>query len=194
MEPISRPALLVIEEGDGLQADELGVLEGAGLCVARHRLIEGGDRPALRAITEALAALAVREDVDEDLVALLGIGRGATLAFLRACQSGGVAALALWGGELVRDTLDAERPFQPLEMALGLEAPLLVHVGGEVPAGAPERLEHIRATLSQFARRFDIVAHGDSGDVLSEEARTSALNETVEFLVEELEVSTQTES
>ena len=190
MEPTSRPGLLVVEEAEALRAEELGALERAGLSVARHQLSEASDRPALRAIAEALAELAARADVDEERVALLGIGRGATLAFLCACQSGGVAALALWGGELVRDTLDAERPFQPLEMALGLEAPLLVHVGGLTPAGAPARLEHIRTTLSQFARRFDIVGHEEAGDALEGDARTAALENTLDFLIEELELGT----
>jgi dienelactone hydrolase len=186
----SRPGLLVVEAADALLDSEQVALESAGLVVARHQVNEPSDRPALRAISEALDALTARPDVDEERVAVLGLERGATLSFLRACQSGGVAALALWGGELVRDTLDAERPFQPLEMALGLEAPLLAHVGGLTPAGAEARLEHIRATLSQFARRFDIVAHARAGELLEGEARSAALQNTVEFLVEELELRT----
>ena len=184
----SRPGLLVLEEAGALEEEELARLAGLGLVVERHGLTETSDRPALREVSSALSELAGRVEVDEERVALLGIGRGATLAFLHACQSSGVAALALWGGELVRDALDAERPFQPLEMALGLEAPLLLHVGAQAPAGAPERLGHIRATLSQFARRFDIVAHEAAGASLDGEARAAALENTLEFLCEELEL------
>ena len=178
----SRPALLVVEAGDELREAELDALEARGRVVARLTITESADRPALRELAAALELLRAREGVDGQRIELLGLGRGATLSFLYACQTGGLLAVAMWGGELVRDALDAERPFQPLEMALGLEAPLLVHVGAQTPAGAPERVELIRSTFAQFARDVEFEVHAEGGEPLEGAARARALASTLEFL------------
>lgn len=184
---VQRPGLLVVEVGAELADGERDGLAAAGFFVETFTTEERGDRDALRALTTTLGALRARPDVDGERVALLGLERGATLAFLQACQASGAAAVVMWGGELVRDSLDAERPFQPLEMALGLEAPLQAHVAADSPAGAPARLGVVREALSQFARPFDIVVHPGAG--FDEAARAAALRDSLEFLRTTLELT-----
>jgi dienelactone hydrolase len=182
------PALLVVEAGDELQATELASFEAAGLVVARVKLAALGDRPAMAELGAALAELRERDDVDEESVAVLGIEHGATVALLHACMNSGLAGLVMWGGVFLRDKLDAERPFQPLEMALGLEAPLLAHLGADAAAGSTERVQLTREALSQFARGFDIVAHSDVGARFEGAPRAKVLQHSLDFLVELFEL------
>ncbi len=188
MNPL-RPALLVVEDEQALTSDELASLSAVGLVVARARITATADRPALRELSSALSELVAREDVDAERVAALGLGRCATLALLFACQSSGLAALTMWGGELVRDKLDAEHPFQPLEMALSLEAQLSVHLDSGSAAGSSERIEVVHQAMSQFARSYDIVLHAGDPTQLDAAARGSALEHTLAFLTEVLDAS-----
>lgn len=105
-------------------------LEASGWCTLRADSEDfaaaGGDRAANAELEHALAALADVAGVDEDALALVGVGEWGCLAFLCACQSRRVAAVVDVCGALVRPGLDAQHPVQPLDMVLNLGAPALL--------------------------------------------------------------------
>ena len=115
------------------------------------------DRRALGDLDGALSALGGRDDVDEDRVAVVGLGAGGTFAFLFGCHSGSPAAVVSVGGRVVYAELSAEKPIQPLEMALNLSAPFLGLYGAEDARAPGADVETLRRTLEQFAKPFEIV-------------------------------------
>ncbi|HVS17295.1 MAG TPA: dienelactone hydrolase family protein [Planctomycetota bacterium] len=86
----------------------------------------GGDRARGAELEAALAALAQVDGVDEDLLALVGVGEAGTQAFLCACASRRVGAVVDVCGPLIYAGLDAQHPVQPLDMVLNLGAPALL--------------------------------------------------------------------
>jgi dienelactone hydrolase len=114
-----------------------------------------GDRAATAAIAAELARLGRGS--------LLGLGPGSSLALLAACASSSVAACALVGGALVLERLSAERPSQPLELALNLGCPLFVFHGSADPEFPPAHVALARAKLDQFAREATFEAFADAG-------------------------------
>lgn len=116
------------------------------------------DRAGAALVADLLARLGAQPGADatRDPI-LIGLGRGGTLAFLAACTSARVGAIALLGAPLVYRELGPDRPVQPLELALNLGCPCLLLYAQEDPrTPAPER-ERARTVLSQFSRSFDIV-------------------------------------
>ncbi|MBM3977315.1 MAG: dienelactone hydrolase family protein [Planctomycetes bacterium] len=114
-----------------------------------------GDRAATAAITAELARLG--------RAGLLGLGPGSSLALLAACTSSSVVACALVGGALVLERLSAERPSQPLELALNLGCPLFVFHGMADPEFPPAHVAFARAKLDQFARDATFESVEDAG-------------------------------
>lgn len=114
------------------------------------------DRRAVVELVAALGHLAARPEVCAERLAALGLGRGGTLAYLLACKSPLLAAVADLGGSLFHPALSAERPIQPLELALNLDAPFLGVFAGSDPAAPPEQIAALRRTLDQFARPAEI--------------------------------------
>lgn len=147
--------------------------------VARERLVEAGfvvhapvlsagalaaDRRALQEIDAALESLARRPGVERERLGVVGLGRGGTLAFLLGCTRR-LAAVVDVDGPVLYPSLSAERPIQPLELALNLEGAFLgVFSGPPGPVG-DEEIALLRERLSSAARPFDIVV-GELGDEL----------------------------
>lgn len=149
----------LIEQGYQVLAPDLysrdGLPEpGGDADVLRAAATAMPDRRAVRDI-EAAGRWLLEQGVDPDGLAVMGFGRGGTLAFLAGCQSRLFQAVATFDGAVRYEELDTLRPVQPLEMALNLEAPLVAHFaqGG---AGIPEtEIEQLQAKLDAFAKTFE---------------------------------------
>jgi carboxymethylenebutenolidase len=88
---------------------------------------------------------------------------------LLGCKSTRLAAVVDFYGRFVYQALSANKPLQPLEMALNLSAPLLAMFGETDPSISRDDIERMRAVLTQFARDFRIeifpgVGHGFMND------------------------------
>lgn len=112
------------------------------------------DRAAVAELAGRRDAL-VRAGADPARLALVGYGRGGTLAFLCAC-AWRVAATVDVEGPVVHAELSKERPIQPLELALNFEGSLLV-VRAPTSALSDEELAHLEARLSSAGRPCAIV-------------------------------------
>ena len=121
------------------------------------------DREATAMATEELSGLIATEGVEPDAVVLAGVGRGGTVAVLCACRMDGAALVLDLGGPLIYRELDEGRSVQPLEMLLNLSAPLFMAFGEEV---SEEDRGWVEASLSQFARTYDIVTVPVAGSAL----------------------------
>jgi dienelactone hydrolase len=153
-----------------------------------------GDRAALAELERAAAALAARADVASERIAVLGFGRGGTLAFLLGCTSRRIAAVVDVGGPLVYPELSSARPIQPLELALNLDRPLLLVSASRDPAFPPRDVELCRESLSSAGKHFDIFALEAEPGFLDEEsarfderAAGEAWRRILDFLHEALE-------
>jgi len=135
--------------------------QGADVLWAAERRLP--DRDAVARLEAALDELARHPGVDGDRLAAVGFGTGATLAFLLGCKSSRVAAVVGFAGRIVYPELSAEKPVQPLELALNLGCPLLGSYGALDPVTPPEHVDRMRTVLSQFAREFDIVSYPGAG-------------------------------
>jgi carboxymethylenebutenolidase len=94
--------------------------------------------------------------VDGARLAVIGLGRGGTLAYLAGCASRRVAAVVDAGGSLVRGELSAAHPHEPLELALNLGAPLLVLLGQDDPSTPAPQAARIEQALSRAMRSFEL--------------------------------------
>jgi dienelactone hydrolase len=121
------------------------------------------DREATAMATEELSGLIATEGVEPDAIVLAGVGRGGTVAVLCACRMDGAALVLDIGGPLIYRELDEGRSVQPLEMLLNLSAPLFMAFGEEV---SDEDRSWVEASLSQFARTYDIVTTPVAGSTL----------------------------
>lgn len=120
------------------------------------------DRRALGDLDAAAARLAGRNDVDPERIAVLGFGMGGTLAFLACCTSTRFSAGVDFQGRPLYPELNANRPTQPLELALNLDVPLLAFFGGrdeDVPEDAVERM---RQSLAAGAKNHEIITYPDA--------------------------------
>ena len=123
------------------------------------------DRRAVSDLDAAAAALARDPEVDAERIATIGFCLGGKLAFLLGCQSRRLAAVIDFYGTIRYGSLDADHPVQPLEMALGLESPLLAVFGAEDSSIPIEDVDAMRHQLEAFAKTCDIhvvpgVGHG----------------------------------
>jgi dienelactone hydrolase len=161
----------------------LAALARAGFAALGLAPTARSDRGALAELAAGLAALEACAEAVPERLAVLGLGSGGTLAFLLGCTSTRLGALVLWGGRLVYPELSAERPIQPLELALNLGAPLLALHWEEDLAMPPADLERLRTVLSQSAKDFDIVTvPGTRGEPVA----PAAWQRTLAFLGERL--------
>lgn len=153
------PTVMLLEgPGDAeLVSEQADELRSAGLAVARVCPEPNGDRQALAALERTASELTERAEVDAERLAVLGFGELGTLAFLFACHSTRVAAAGLVQAPLVYARLDAQRPSQPLELALNIGCPLFAAFGLGDEALDPAHVDRMEAVLSQFAKPFDIV-------------------------------------
>ena len=114
------------------------------------------ERVRVRDLAAAALRLAQEPGVAEDRVGLVGLGPAAATALLAGCTQRGFAAIAILGGPVIHAELTAERPFQPIEMVHGLDAPLLAVLGAEARAMGAETL--LREALASAAKDAEVVA------------------------------------
>jgi dienelactone hydrolase len=164
--------LLVLHAPDarGSSLAHLAALEPG---LARHELSPAAlasDRRALPELERALDALRARPGVDPERVGVLGLGRGGTLAFLLGCARR-VAAVVDVEGPLSYPMLSAERPIQPLELALNLEGAFLGVFAATGSVDAQQRAL-LRIRLASAARPFELVElPGEGGSFFDPRAR-----------------------
>ncbi len=149
--------LLVPDAAQPPCSAHLSVLADAGFAALALAPESRDDRGALAELEAGLARLEERAEAARGELAVIGIGAGATFAFLLGCTSTRLGAVVLWGGRFVYPELSSARPIQPLELALNLGAPLLLLHGEADLAVPPEDQERLRTVLSQSAKDFDIV-------------------------------------
>jgi len=171
------PGLLVLgeERHTALAAALVAVAAGRGFACFTPTLSPralADDRAALAELATERDRL-VRDGADPARLALLGLGRGGTLAFLCAC-AWRVAATVDVEGPVVHATLSKERPIQPLELALNFEGALLV-VRAPESALSDEELAHLEARLSSAGRPCVIVTQAELATPAPTEAGTRAL-------------------
>ena len=154
-------ALAIVAAGPDWSPEQLATLTESGIHLLELGDLGADDRAALAA-WEA-AARWIERELDVDHTCALGREHQGTRAFLLGCTSNVLAGTIVVDGALVLAELDRDRPFQPLEMALGLECPLLAFYGQENEAITPADREGYAAVLSQFSRSFDIVARPGDG-------------------------------
>jgi dienelactone hydrolase len=140
-------------------------LREAGLVVVEPELpadVLVSDRSALRALDPVLESVARRSDVERERIGVVGLGRGGTLAFLLGCTRR-VAAVVDVDGPVLYPALSAERPIQPLELALNLEGAFLgVFTASADRAG---EIEELRRRLASAARPFELVVDPRESDL-----------------------------
>jgi len=188
------PGLLVLgeERHAALAATLVAAAAGRGFACAAPALSSralADDRAALAELATERDRL-VRDGADPARLALLGLGRGGTLAFLCAC-AWRVAATVDVEGPVVHATLSKERPIQPLELALNFEGALLV-VRAPESALSDEELAHLEARLSSAGRPCAIVTAAELAPPAPTEAGARALAARIfafldENLAEELD-------
>ena len=193
------PGLLIVHDAGGPHAglEDLAdrfVREGFAALVPDLGRDALPDRRAVADLEAGLAWLAAREDVTA--LAVIGFGTGGTLAFLLGCTSRRLAAAVDFWGPTEYPELSAERPAQPLELALNLTCPVLFHFGTEdaaVPAVDIERLEDV---LRQFATSYELESWEGAGSGFlwsgrpgyHEASARAAWDRTLRFLREQLEI------
>ena len=121
------------------------------------------DRRAVADLEAAAAALAADDVVDPDRIGAIGFCLGGKLAFLLGCQSRRLAGVVDVYGRIRYADLDANHPVQPLEMALGLECPLLGLFAGDDASIPPEDVDAMRQQLDAFAKPNQIEVVPDVG-------------------------------
>lgn len=119
--------------------------DGSTVVVVQTRA--SADRVALAELETKLAQLAADPSVDARRIAAIGFGRGGTLAFQLGCTSRRVKAVANVMGPVLYKSLDAERPIQPLELALNLDVPLFAAFGGRDDHTPTEHVALLRNML-----------------------------------------------
>jgi dienelactone hydrolase len=118
------------------------------------------DRGALRALGARADAWRESGQVDPDRLAVVGFGRGGTLAFLLGCAQRFEAVVDV-DGPVLHPELGPERPTQPLELALNLEGAFLGAFGRTTE---DQELELLRQRLTAAARPFELERHAGAAD------------------------------
>ena len=161
--PDRRPAALVVHLDPALEPQvrelALGLLEAGWVVLRLDAPADGStppDRAAVQGLEAAIEALSQQDGVDGERMALVGLGRAGTLAYLAGCASRRVAAVVDAGGALVRGEFSAAHPHEPLELALNLGAPLLVLLGAEDPSTPPAQCALIEQALSRAMRSCEL--------------------------------------
>ncbi len=181
-------------ESSGLESVALRLQALGHTVLALDQL--GGAEPTDRRCTAELDAAGqwlLEEGANPDGLLIVGLDRGATLAFLTACQSSRFQAVVTFDGDVAYPGLDAARPVQPHEMALNLGAPLLAHFASGGDAAAPQdpvpedEIELLRSKLDAFAKPYEIAVYpGLTRGFASTPAAEQAWERTWGFLDEVL--------
>jgi carboxymethylenebutenolidase len=145
----------------------------------------------------ALVALAGDPRVARTRLGAVGFCMGGNYAYMLGCTSRRLSAVVDFYGRFVYPELSANKPIQPLELALNLGVPLLAFFGEDDPSISREDVERFRGVLTQFARDFRIVTypgvgHGFMNDrrkSYDERAANEAFRLSIDFLREHLVAS-----
>ena len=152
------------------------------------------DRRVLGDLEGALVHLANDPLVDATRLGAIGFCMGGNYAYLLGCKSTRVRCVVDFYGRFIYKELTANRPVQPLEMALNLACPLLAIFGEGDPSISRDDIAKFRTTLDQFSKEFTIVTfpgagHGflnDRRKSYDEGAAAKAWKLAVDFLREHL--------
>jgi len=158
--------LWIREPGAARWAEGERALSDAGFACSDIELDVSSDRASLARIETALRELGARPDVDERNLGVIGIGLGGTLALLAGCTSRRVRAVACLQPVLVFPDLSAARPFQPIELLLNLDVPLLAVLGGRDCRATPEHVALFRRQCELGAKNIELLECAESGPEL----------------------------
>jgi carboxymethylenebutenolidase len=134
------------------------------------------DGQALRAVQEAIDALAASPAVAGRKVGLIGFCMGGQYALLAACSCKGLAACAPFYG-MVRYAagLDpAKKPRQPLDAVAELSCPLLGLYGAEDNLIPVADVEELKRRLSQTKRAHEVHIYPGAGHAFLNDTRADA--------------------
>jgi carboxymethylenebutenolidase len=131
------------------------------------------DRRVLGDLEGALVHLASDPEVDAKRLGAVGFCMGGNYAYLLGCKSTRVRAVVDFYGRFIYKELTANKPIQPLEMALNLSCPLLALFGEEDPSISRADVEKLRTVLTQFAKEFTIVTFPGAGHGFLNDRRKS---------------------
>jgi carboxymethylenebutenolidase len=131
------------------------------------------DRRVLADLEGALVHLANDPSVDAKRLGAVGFCMGGNYAYLLGCKSMRVRAVVDFYGRFVYRELTANKPVQPLEMALNLSCPLLAIFGGQDPSISRADVEKLRTTLDQFGKELTIVTFPGAGHGFLNDRRKS---------------------
>jgi len=152
------------------------------------------DRRVLGDLDGALVHLASDAHVDARRLGAIGFCMGGNYAYLLGCKSTRLSCVVDFYGRFIYKELTANKPIQPLEMALNLSCPLLAIFGEQDPSISLADVEKFRTTLEQFSKEFTIVTFPGAGHGFLNDRRKSydadaaakAWKLAVEFLREHL--------
>lgn len=155
------------------------------------------DRAVLRAVREAISALAASAEVAGRKVGLIGFCMGGQYALLAACAGPGLSACAPFYG-MVRYApgLDpAKKPRQPLDALADLACPVLGLYGAEDALIPLADVEELKRRLAQTPHACEVHVYPGAGhaflndtrpDAYRPEAAAAAWARLVPFLKREL--------
>ena len=161
--------LLLGDAADEARLEGAERLARAGFAVLVPEVEETADRASLAALDRALESW---RGAGAGRTAVLGFGRGGTLAFLLGCTRR-MAAVVDVEGPVLYPELSAARPAQPLELALNLEGAFLGFFAGASGRIQTQEIELLRARLSSAARPFDIVVYPEAAEGFHDRRRAS---------------------
>lgn len=154
---MASPAWLWIREPVAARWDAAErALAEAGFVLGEVELDPTSDRGSLGRIESALGELIARPGVDARNLGVIGLGLGGTLALLAGCTSRRVRAVASIQPVLVFKDLSAARPFQPIELLLNLDVPMLALVDESDPRTPPEHVALFRRQCELGAKNVEL--------------------------------------
>jgi carboxymethylenebutenolidase len=131
------------------------------------------DRRVLGDLEGALVHFSNDPEVDAKRLGAIGFCMGGNYAYLLGCKSTRVNAVVDFYGRFIYKELTAQKPIQPLEMALNLSCPLLAIFGEQDPSISRDDVAKFRSTLEQFSKEFTIVTFPGVGHGFLNDRRKS---------------------
>jgi carboxymethylenebutenolidase len=195
-----RFAQRVAQEGfAALVVDHYRYTGRAGLSAATALSFIAGldDRDVLRAVQEAIDALAQSPEVAGRKIGLVGFCMGGQYALLAACSCQGLSAVAPFYGMVRYEAgLDpAKKPRQPLDALADLSCPVLGQYGAEDALIPLADVDELKRRLAQTKHAWEVHVYRGAGhaflndtrpDAYRPEAAAAAWARLVPFLKREL--------
>jgi carboxymethylenebutenolidase len=144
-----------------------------------------------RDLAGAVEELRSRPDIDPDRISVWGYCTGGTLAWLAACQTGGLASAVLFfPSQPVFAELGPKTPVHPMDLIWQLTCPTLFIYGDQDFVMPPERLADLRSRISQWevdaeVRIYEGAGHSFTapwGDMRHDQADQAAWADAVAFV------------